>query len=184
MTGVVYLVVTGAPLARRAHDFADEARQRDWQPAVIATSAALAWLDAAALERLDVPLLTDHRAPDEHKRLPPADAVVLAPATFNSINKLAAGIADTYALSVLCEAISLGTPLVAVPFASRRLTGHPAWSASLAMLRSVGATLIDSSDGTPDQFTPVQSGTGDAVTDAFDWGWTLDQLQTDSPRRL
>lgn len=176
MTDTLYLVVTGAPLTRRTQDFVTNARHRGWKPAVIATNAARGWLDPPALQRLNVPLLTEHRAPDEPKRLPQAAAVVLAPATFNTVNKLAAGLADTYALSVLCEAISIGTPMVAVPFASTRLAGHPAFTASLTTLRSAGVTLVDPADGRTDRFTPLQSGQGDTITDAFHWDWTLDPL--------
>jgi hypothetical protein len=35
--------------------------------------------------------------------LPPADAIAVAPATYNTINKWAAGISDTLALGILCE---------------------------------------------------------------------------------
>src|SRR5262245_29093706 len=43
----------------------------------------------------------------------PADGLVLvAPCGFNSLNKLAAGIADNLALSVAAEAIGRGTPVV------------------------------------------------------------------------
>jgi phosphopantothenoylcysteine synthetase/decarboxylase len=37
------------------------------------------------------------RLPDEPDELPAANAVVVAPATFNSVNKRAAGITDTFA---------------------------------------------------------------------------------------
>jgi glycosyltransferase involved in cell wall biosynthesis len=43
--------------------------------------------------------------------------VSLFQATINSINKFAAGIADTYPLATLCEAISRRTPTIVVPFA-------------------------------------------------------------------
>jgi len=38
---------------------------------------------------------TGFRIPDEPDELPAADAVVVAPATFNTMNKWAAGITDT-----------------------------------------------------------------------------------------
>jgi hypothetical protein len=43
---------------------------------------------------------------------PPANAIVMAPATFN---KFASGIADTLALSLLCEYLSLEVPIVVAP---------------------------------------------------------------------
>lgn len=172
----LYVVATGAPLTRRVPDAIPAARERGWQPAVIATSAALSWLDRERLDSLDVPVLTDQRGPGESKRLPAPDAVILAPATFNTLNKLATGIADSYAMGVLCEALSTNTPIVVVPFVGTRLTGHPAWLASLAVLRYAGATLIDPRDGTVNSHQPLESGTGDAVTDGFQWAWPIDQL--------
>lgn len=174
----IYLVATGAPLTRRAADFVPEAEARGWQPAIIATNSAQAWLDEDKMKGLDVPVLTGHRSPDQAKRLPPAGAVVLAPGTFNTINKLATGIADTYALSVLCEAISLRTPMVIVPFVSSRLSGHPAWLASLAVLRYAGATLVDPRDGAVNVHEPPEADTGDTVTDHFHWSWALDRVHS------
>jgi flavoprotein len=48
--------------------------------------------------------------------LPPPDAIVVAPATFNTINKWAAGISDTLVLGLLTEAIGKRLPVVALPF--------------------------------------------------------------------
>jgi phosphopantothenoylcysteine synthetase/decarboxylase len=92
-------------------------------------------------------VLDGHRTPGEPKSFPRPDAVILAPATFNTVNKLATGIADTYALTVLCSAIGTRTPMVIVPFVSTRLAGHPAWLASLAVLRYAEATLVDPATG-------------------------------------
>jgi hypothetical protein len=60
--------------------------------------------------------------PDEPDVLPPPDAFIIAPATFNTINKLATGISDTLALGLVNEGIVavlmaavLGVLLAAVP---------------------------------------------------------------------
>jgi Flavoprotein. len=45
----------------------------------------------------------------------PIYAVVVAPATFNTVNKWAAGITDTFATGLLCELTGLGVPILAVP---------------------------------------------------------------------
>lgn len=171
---MLYLVVTGAPLTRHVHHAVVLGRDAGWRVAVVATDAASSWLDHEQLERLDVPVLNEHRQPDTAKRLPRPDAVVLAPGTFNTINKLAAGIADTYALSVLCEALGAGRRMVIVPFVSRSLAGHPAWASSLAMLRRAGAQLVDPRTGRLGFDEPLESGTGDAVARAFRWHWVSD----------
>jgi hypothetical protein len=175
----LYFVVTGAPLTAFAHRGVAEAQALGWRVAAVATEAASDWLERRELARLNVPLITEHREPGTDKRLPRPDAVILAPGTFNTINKLAAGIADSYALSVLCEALGAGRPLVAVPFVNGALAGHPAWAASLATLAGAGVHLIDPHTGEHGISGPLESGTGEAVAAAFQWGWILDAL----PRR-
>lgn len=48
-----------------------------------------------------------YKHPDEPDVLPPADAFVVAPATFNTIDKWAQDISDTLALGLLNEAADL-----------------------------------------------------------------------------
>jgi len=43
------------------------------------------------------------------------DAILVAPATYNTINKWAQGISVTYALGVLAEGASLCVPMVILP---------------------------------------------------------------------
>lgn len=85
-------------------------------------------------------------------------------------------VADNYAVSVLCEALGAGVPMVLVPFVKDSLAGHPSWLASLAVLSHADATLVDPRDGSVNAHEPLRSGTGDAVTDAFDWSWVFDQF--------
>nr|WP_165368052.1 flavoprotein [Phytoactinopolyspora endophytica] len=173
---MLYIVATGAPLTRRIHEAVPMADDAGWRVAVIATEAAVSWLDHDQIGTLDVPVLTNHRQPDTAKRLPRPTAVVLAPATFNTINKFATGAADTYPLTVLCEALGAKRPLIIVPFVNASLAGHPAWLASLAVLRYAGATLIDPRGGALNVHEPLASGTGESVTDAFKWSWVFDHL--------
>jgi len=81
--------------------------------------------------------------------LPPADAFAIAPATFNTINKLAQGISDTLALGLLNEAVGLGLPIVAVPWPNAALAGHPVFQRSVAVLREWDITVILDPDRLP-----------------------------------
>src|SRR5271165_5739674 len=65
---------------------------------------------------------------------PPRGVVLFAPCSFNSLNKLAHGIADSLALSVVAEAIGRGTPVVVGPSLNQPLLDHPAARASLNTL--------------------------------------------------
>src|SRR5260370_40011718 len=65
---------------------------------------------------------------------PPRGVVLFAPCTFNSSNKLAHGIADNLALSVVAEAIGRGTPVIVGPSLHAPLLDHPEARASLERL--------------------------------------------------
>jgi phosphopantothenoylcysteine decarboxylase/phosphopantothenate--cysteine ligase len=90
---------------------------------------------------------------------PPDGLVLVAPCSFNSLNKLAAGIADNLALSLTAEAIGRGTPVIVAPSLNAPLLRHPRATASLAALREWGISVVD----------PVDSGDGPrlAATDVI-----------------
>jgi Flavoprotein len=124
----------------------------------------------------DAPVLSEHRAADHDERAPAPHAVAVVPATFDTLNAWADGTANTYPLVKLCAALGARIPTVAVPFAKHDLAGHPAWLASIAVLRYAGVRVIDPRSGPVGYAEPVESGTGDALTAAFSWAWVLNQL--------
>ena len=73
---------------------------------------------------------------------PPRGVVLFAPCSFNSLNKLAHGIADNLALSVVAEAIGRGTPVIVGPSLNAPLLNHPVAQASLTKLRSWGVIVV------------------------------------------
>ncbi len=73
---------------------------------------------------------------------PPRGVVLFAPCSFNSLNKLAHGIADNLALSVAAEAIGRGTPVIVGPSLNAPLLTHPVAQASLKTLASWGVTIV------------------------------------------
>ena len=73
---------------------------------------------------------------------PPRGVVLFAPCSFNSLNKLAHGIADNLALSVVAEAIGRGTPVIVGPSLNAPLLANPAAQASLKTLTSWGVTIV------------------------------------------
>src|SRR3984957_1907730 len=81
---------------------------------------------------------------------PPLGVVLFAPCSFNSLNKLAHGIADNLALSVAAEAIGSGTPVIVAPSLNAPLLAHPLAQASLRTLPSWAVTIVpqvDEGDG-------------------------------------
>lgn len=81
---------------------------------------------------------------------PPCGVVLFAPCSFNSLNKLAQGIADSLTLSVAAEAIGRGTPVIVGPSLNAPLLNHPVAQASLRRLPEWGVTIVppvDAGDG-------------------------------------
>ncbi|WP_345628360.1 flavoprotein [Rugosimonospora acidiphila] len=175
---LVTLVVCGAPLAIRTPDLVAALCGEGWRVSVVGTPASAAWLDPVAIARLTgEPPWLEFRSPYQPRLIDASSALVVCPATFNTINKAASGISDTYALGVLCEALSIGLPMVAVPMVNHRLWGHPAWAGSLNFMRRAGVRLVDVvSGGTVP--TPVAAGAGDRVVAGFDPVWLTARLVT------
>jgi phosphopantothenoylcysteine synthetase/decarboxylase len=73
---------------------------------------------------------------------PPRGVVLFAPCSFNSLNKLAHGIADSLALSVVAEAIGRRTPVIVGPSLNQPLLDHPQAQASLRTLPQWGVTVV------------------------------------------
>lgn len=73
---------------------------------------------------------------------PPHGVVLFAPCSFNSLNKLAHGIADSLALSVTAEAIGRGTPVIVAPSLNAPLLAHPVAQRSLGVLPQWGVTIV------------------------------------------
>jgi phosphopantothenoylcysteine synthetase/decarboxylase len=112
--------------------------------------------------------------------LPDVDSVIIAPATFNTINKLAAGISDSYALTVVNDALGHGAPVVAVPFVNSDLAGRRPFRRSIELLREDGVRVIF---GEEDDWSPYLPGTGDERLSAFPWSRALTEAEGATVRR-
>ncbi|MER5748738.1 flavoprotein [Streptomyces sp. NPDC002088] len=166
----LYVVVCAAGIAVDVSKLITAAQERDWEVGVFATpTAALnGFFDTGAVEaQTGRPIRSAWRRPGEPRPFPPPDAVVVAPATFNTVNKWAAGIADTLALATLCEAPGLGVPIAVLPCVSDTLATHPAYGDSLIRLRGMGVRFGD----------PYAGGAGaDGERPEFGWARALDLL--------
>jgi phosphopantothenoylcysteine synthetase/decarboxylase len=141
---VLYLVICAAPPARDAPALIDRLVGAGWDVNVVATPTAVAWIDPVALETLTGhPVRTQFRAPDDPEYEPRGDAVLVVPATFNTLNKLAAGINDTLALGLLNEALGRAVPVVVVPWMNDALASHPAYGTGMARLVAAGVEVIE-----------------------------------------
>jgi phosphopantothenoylcysteine synthetase/decarboxylase len=167
---VLYLIVCAAPRAKKTGQLINMLQSGGWDVCVVATPSALAFIDVTALEeQTGHPVRSRHKAPDAPDVLPPADAMVACPATFNTVNKWAAGIADDLALGLLTEAVGLGLPLVAAPSLNSAQEGHPAFARSVGQLREMGVRVLYG----PGEYVPVPSGTGGRP---YPWHLIVDAL--------
>ncbi|GAA2475360.1 flavoprotein [Streptomyces gobitricini] len=160
----LYVVVCASGVAPGVGTLITAARERQWDVGVVATPLALGFIDAAAIEaRTGHPIRSAWRRPGDPRPLPDPDAIAVAPATFNTINKWAAGISDTLALGILCEAYGAGVPTAVLPCLSTAQAAHPAYRRSLDTLREMGVR-VGGQD--PDQLT----------SGGFRWEEALDLL--------
>lgn len=147
----LYVVVCAAGIAAGVGELITAARERSWEVGVIATPvAAGGFFDVDDVRaRTGRPVRSAWRTPSDPRPFPPPDAVVVAPATFNTVNKWAAGLADTLAVATLCEASGLGVPVAVLPCVADALAVHPAYRESLARLRDMGVRFGERYSGEP-----------------------------------
>lgn len=74
-----------------------------------------------------------------------ADLIVVAPATADLIARMAAGIADDLATTLL---LATDTPVLAAPAMNVRMWQHPATSRNVAQLRRDGIIVLEPDEGT------------------------------------
>lgn len=140
---LLHLVVGEAPPARDVPDFVPAVRASGWDVWVIATPRSRRCFDADRVRAATAhPVFSHHPAPGEEGSVPAAHAALLAPATFDIIGRLTAGLADTLALEALAQDIGAHLPVVAVPWVTRALASHPTYAQNLATLSSWGVTFI------------------------------------------
>jgi phosphopantothenoylcysteine synthetase/decarboxylase len=140
---LVYVVVCAAPPAARVGEFLALADRRGWEVAVVASPDAVPFLDPARLEHATGhPVRSAWRRPDEPTSVPDADAVVVAPATFNTLNKWVAGIADTVATGTVSEYMGRSVPMVVAPCVNPDLSRHPTFRHNLQVLAGWGVTVL------------------------------------------
>jgi phosphopantothenoylcysteine synthetase/decarboxylase len=175
---ILYVIVCGSPVARDVGQLVAEAQRDGWDVCLVATPDGRKFIDVPALAaQTGHPVRTHYKNPGDPDVLPPADAMVVAPATVNTVNKLVAGITDTLALGLLVEGQGRGLPIVVMPYTNEAMAAHPAFRAGLDRLREWGVTVLFGAD------VPLHPpGTGGDHSDAFPWGLALAALRVMTPR--
>ena len=164
---VLYVIACGGRPAGDLPEFVAWAQERGWDVCLVATPAGTKFIDWARLaEMTGHPVRDDYKQPEDPDVLPfPPDAFVVAPATFNTINKWANGISDTLALGLLNEGLAAGQPIIAVPNPNQTLARHPAFLRSVAFLRECGVLVIFD----PAVYPLTTPNLGEASRELFPW---------------
>ncbi|HTJ70978.1 MAG TPA: flavoprotein [Actinospica sp.] len=171
---VLYIVSCAAPPTLEIETLIELAKADGWDTCLILSPRAARWREADLPKLKELtghPVRFDYKMPWEDDVLPAADAMIVCPATSNTINKWALGISDELHLGLITEAIGKGLPLVALPYLNARQAMHPAFDGSIAVLRSAGVRVLLRNGG----FVPHEPGQGDRPS--YPWSATLAALR-------
>lgn len=155
----------------------EPAIERGWQVAVTLTPTAGQWLRLnGEVERLEkatgLPVRDEPRLPGEARPHPQVDCYVVAPASANTVAKLAMGLMDNQALTQVGEAIgTLSLPVVVFPRVNAAHARHPAWKHHIEALRAGGVRVVDAPDVWP-LYEPREAPAGRDLP----WGAVLDAV--------
>ena len=168
---MLYVVVTAAGAARGVPSrLLPLAVEQGWEVHVLATEQAMSSFPETMEQIAEVlgrPVRTDFHTTVGYS-LPDPDAVIVAPATYNTITKWALGIADTYVLTRLAEQVGRSIPITAGPYINVKFADHPTYQGSLAVLKEWGVNVVIGPSEPHDS--------GDGAADGFPWEEILDTL--------
>src|SRR5947199_982036 len=149
----IVLGVTGSIAAYKAADLASQLVKQGCEVRVVLTTDALRFITALPFKTLSRhPVITDLYDEEEgwkptHIKLADeADLLLIAPATANTIAKLALGIADD-ALTCIALALNPKARLLLAPAMNGKMWLHPATQQNVAALKARGAEFIGPEEG-------------------------------------
>jgi phosphopantothenoylcysteine decarboxylase/phosphopantothenate--cysteine ligase len=159
----ILLGVTGGIAAYKAVELVRLATKAGHSVRVVQTRTSLEFVGRASFEAVTgAPVLVDEFEPDPARGAYPgdpppehapishlelvarADVLCVAPASANTIAKLAHGLADNLLTSA---ALAAGSPLVIAPAMNNRMYEHPATQRNLELLEERGARVVAPSTG-------------------------------------
>lgn len=147
----VVLGVTGGIAAYKAAEILRSLKKRGADVTVIMTASAKRFVGPLTFEALSGrPVADDLFTPSGDERIEhlflarSADLLLVAPATANTIAKMAAGIADDILSTVV---LATTAPVMIAPAMNTRMIGHPATEANIALLASRGVHIVNPGTG-------------------------------------
>ena len=139
----MYLVVSGASAVRCVPQLIQELVEFNLPIRTILTEGATRLISPYHLADMEGHTLVDSYFDPVLLYGREPGLTVEAPATFNTLNKIAQGIADTLAHSLVAEAIGAGWPVVIAPSMNPALAKHPQVTQSLKNLQRWGVKVVE-----------------------------------------
>jgi len=144
----VALGVTGSIAAVKTVELAHELRRRGATVRAVTTDAARGILHPWALEfATDESVVTEITGSVEHVELCGregwADVFLIAPATANTVGKIAAAVDDTPVTTCATTALGAGVPVVVAPAMHEPMYDHPGVLEAIDRVESWGVDFVD-----------------------------------------
>ena len=172
------LIVGGGIAAYKACELIRLARKAGHDLRCVLTAGGAHFVTAMTLAalsehpvRTDLWDLTDEAEMGHIQLSRQADLIVVVPATADLLAKMAAGIADDLATTLL---LATDKPVLAAPAMNVRMWQHPATVRNIATLRGDGVTVLDPDEGAMacGEFGPGRLPEPQAILDAIEWHGT------------
>lgn len=145
----IVLCVTGSVAAVQCPEIARELMRRGAEVFTVMSPMAQKIIHPHLMEwATGNPVVTELTGKIEHVALAgqhsnKADLVLVAPATANTISKVAAGIDDTPVTSVVSTAFGSETPLIIVPAMHESMYRHPILKEKIEKLKALGVEFVE-----------------------------------------
>jgi phosphopantothenoylcysteine decarboxylase/phosphopantothenate--cysteine ligase len=144
----IVLCVTGSVAAVKCPEIARELMREGAEVYAVMSAAAQRIIHPNLMEwATGNPVVTELTGKIEHVTLAgewsgKADLILVAPATANSISKIACGIDDTPVTTVVSSALGSGVPIMIAPAMHESMYRHPAVIENVRKLKSFGVEFL------------------------------------------
>ena len=147
----ILFIFTGSIAAYKAVTLVSRLVQRGYDVECVLTKSASKFIGRATIEGLTgkavhTDLFDSDNIMSHIHLIRDANAVVVAPATANFINKIANGFADDLA-STLFLAHDFKKPFIVAPAMNTKMYEHPQTQVSIKRLKEIGVTILEAGSG-------------------------------------
>lgn len=144
-------ILTGSIALYKVMNVLSHFKKQNYQIEVAVTDSALKFVGISTIEgltgkKVHSDLYANGSNMDHINLVRWADAIVVAPATANYLNKIASGIADDLA-STLFLAHDFTKPWAVFPAMNTKMYQHPSTQKSITALKAYGVDILDSASG-------------------------------------